>query len=94
MGIDVPVVDVLPELADADFVKIDIEGAEWPILADLRFRELRAGVVVLEYHDEGCPEPDAGAAAEQALARASYTVLHAQRKPAFGAGIIWGFRSD
>ena len=37
-GIEVPVVDVLPELAAADLVKIDIEGAEWPILADPRFR--------------------------------------------------------
>ena len=26
--------DVLPQLKDADLVKIDIEGAEWPILAD------------------------------------------------------------
>ena len=32
-GIEVPVVDVLPELTAADLVKIDVEGAEWPILA-------------------------------------------------------------
>jgi FkbM family methyltransferase len=91
-GIDVPVVDVLPELAEADLVKIDIEGAEWAILADPRFRELRAKVVVLEYHAEGCREPDPAAAAERALAEAAYEVYHAGRKPAFGAGILWGLR--
>jgi FkbM family methyltransferase len=91
-GIDVRVVDVLPGLVDADLVKIDIEGAEWPILADPRFRELRARVVVLEYHVQGSPAPDPSAAAERALADASYEVVHAGRKPAFGAGILWGFR--
>jgi FkbM family methyltransferase len=91
-GIEVPVVDVLPELADADLVKIDIEGAEWPILADPRFRELRADLVVLEYHAEGCPEPDPAGVAERALADAAFDVYHAGRKPAFGAGILWGVR--
>jgi FkbM family methyltransferase len=92
-GIEVPVVDVLPELMDADLVKMDIEGAEWPILADPRFRELRARVVVLEYHGEGSPEPDPAAAAERALTAAGYDVHHAGRKPAFGAGLVWGVRS-
>ena len=91
-GIEVPVVDVLPELADADLVKIDIEGAEWPILADSRFRELQARLVVLEYHAEGSPQPDPAAAAEQALTGAGYEVHHAGRKPAFGAGLLWGVR--
>jgi len=92
-GIEVPVVDVLPELTDADLVKIDIEGAEWPILADPRFRELRAQVVVLEYHAEGSPGPDPAAEAEKALAAAGYAVVDAGRKPAFGAGILWGLRA-
>jgi FkbM family methyltransferase len=91
-GIEVPVVDVLPELANTDLVKIDIEGAEWPILADPRFRELRAQVVVLEYHAEGCPGADPVAAAERTLAAAGYEVVHAGSKPAFGAGILWGVR--
>lgn len=92
-GIEVPVVDVLPELADADLIKIDIEGAEWPILADPRFRELRARIVVLEYHVEGSPDADPAAAAERALAAAGYEVVHAGSKPAFGAGILWGLRT-
>jgi FkbM family methyltransferase len=92
VGIDVPVDDVLPELAGADLVKIDIEGAEWPILADARFRDLEAQVVVLEYHTEGSPDPDPAAAAERLLADAGYRVHHSGRKPAFGAGILWGVR--
>jgi hypothetical protein len=85
-------VDVLPQLADADLVKIDIEGAEWPILADDRFRELKARLVVLEYHAECSPQPDPAAAAEQALVSAAYEVRHVGRKPAFGAGLLWGVR--
>jgi FkbM family methyltransferase len=91
-GIDVPVDDVLPELAGADLVKIDIEGAEWPILADARFRDLEALIVVLEYHADGSPAPDPAAAAERLLADAGYRVHHSGRKPAFGAGIVWGVR--
>jgi FkbM family methyltransferase len=91
-GIEVRVEDVLPALADADLVKIDIEGAEWPILADPRFRKLRARVVVLEYHQDGCPAADPAAAAERALVQAHYEVFRAGRKPAFGAGILWGLR--
>jgi FkbM family methyltransferase len=91
-GIEVRVEDVLPTLADADLVKIDIEGAEWPILADPRFRELRATVVVLEYHPKGSPHPDPAVAAERALVDAGYKVFPAGHKPAFGAGILWGLR--
>lgn len=91
-GIEVPVVDVLPELLEADLVKIDVEGAEWPILGDPRFRELGARVVVLEYHAEGCPGRDPAQSAEQALSAAGFDVLHTGRKPAFGAGMVWGVR--
>ena len=91
-GIEVPVVDVLPELADAELLKIDIEGAEWPILADPRFRELTARIVALEYHAEGSPSPDPADAAAGLLANAGYEVRHAGRKPAFGAGLVWGVR--
>jgi FkbM family methyltransferase len=91
-GIEVPVVDVLPELAKADLVKIDIEGAEWPILADVRFRELEAPIVVLEYHADESRGPDPPSAAERLLTDAGYRVHHSGRKPAFGAGIVWGVR--
>jgi FkbM family methyltransferase len=91
-GIEVPVVDVLPEMLHANLVKIDIEGAEWPILSDARFRDLEAAIVVLEYHAEACPDADPASAAERLLANAGYRVHHSGRKPAFGAGILWGIR--
>ncbi|MGH2803765.1 MAG: FkbM family methyltransferase, partial [Thermoleophilaceae bacterium] len=53
--IEVDVVDALPYLADADLVKIDVEGAEWDLLRDQRFAQLRRAVVCLEYHPRGCP---------------------------------------
>jgi FkbM family methyltransferase len=89
-SIDVPAVDVFPELAGADIVKIDIEGAEWELLADPRFAGLRTRIVVLEYHEDGCAGPDPAQAAERALRSAGLEVVHAGRKPQFGAGIVWG----
>jgi FkbM family methyltransferase len=88
--VEVPAVDILPELAEADLVKIDIEGSEWELLADPRFRERPPRVVVLEYHREGCPGDDPAAAAEQALLAAGLKVVAAGHKPRFGAGIVWG----
>jgi FkbM family methyltransferase len=90
-SIEVPAVDVLPELGTADLVKIDIEGAEWDLLADPRFRDIRPRAVVLEYHAEGCPGADARAAAEQGLGAAGLEVVHVRRKPQFGAGLLWAF---
>src|SRR5579871_2172288 len=42
--------DVMPELTRSDFVKIDIEGGEWPILTDPRFAANPPRTLVLEYH--------------------------------------------
>lgn len=51
-------IDVFPLLADSDFAKIDIEGAEWPILADRRFcRDQVPPVLVIEFHPRGAPHP-------------------------------------
>lgn len=89
--LEVRALDVLPELVGADLIKIDIEGAEWDLLADPRFADTRPGVVVLEYHEEGCPGPDAPARAEQALRAAGLEVVPGGRKPQFGAGLLWAF---
>ena len=88
-SIDVPTVDVFPELAEADVVKIDIEGAEWDLLADPRFSALRPRVLVLEYHEAGCPGSDPAQAAEEALRCTGLEVVHGGSKPQFGAGILW-----
>ena len=38
------------------------------------------------------PVRRSGAAAEKALRAAGFEIVHTQRKPAFGAGLVWGFR--
>jgi FkbM family methyltransferase len=94
-SIDVRAVDVFPELAAADLVKIDIEGAEWDLLADPRFAALRPRVLVLEYHEDGCPGSDPVRVAEDALRAAGLDVVRGASKPQFGAGILWALpRTD
>jgi FkbM family methyltransferase len=92
--IRVPVRDVLPVLADADLIKIDIEGGEWPILADSRFRMLSTKAVALEYHPQGCPNPDhARATAFRLLETAGYEVHDADTPAPAGYGSVWAWRS-
>ena len=87
-----PARDVFPYLEEADFVKIDIEGGEWPILADARFRDLPARALVLEYHDYMCPEPDPRAYAEALLEGAGWRVVHMDFDMPPGHGVVWGWR--
>ena len=81
--------DVFPLLAEADLVKIDIEGGEWEILADQRVAELEAVAVVLEYHPIGAP-PDPEGALQHALERAGYQVVPPVR--GVDAGMVWAWR--
>jgi FkbM family methyltransferase len=81
--------DVFPFLAEADLVKIDIEGAEWAILADHRFAELEAVALVLEYHPIGAP-PDPDRALQHALERAGYQVTLPVR--GVDAGMAWAWK--
>lgn len=92
-GIEVRGVDVFPLIADADLLKIDIEGAEWPILQDPRFQELGATAVVLEYHPEGAPGPEPARAAEALLGEAGFTVAAHHRKDT-GAGVLWALSAS
>lgn len=80
--------DVFPYLADADLVKIDIEGSEWGILADPRLGEVPASAVVLEYHP-GYVE-DADTTARSALAEAGYRVGRSRRTG--DAAMLWAWR--
>ncbi len=57
--------DVLPKVAEADLVKLDIEGGEWVLLADERFVAVRA--LELGYHRDGCPGADPAVAAHELL---------------------------
>lgn len=51
-GVKVSVADILKQLAGEriDVLKIDCEGAEYPIIMDDRFAALRAAILLLEWH--------------------------------------------
>jgi len=92
-GVTVPVEarDVFPDLAEADLVKIDIEGGEWEILGDPRLAGTPARAVVLEYHRWRCPGDDPRAAALAALEGAGYTPGEpSEDEPGFG--VVWAWR--
>ena len=82
--------DVFPLLADADLVKMDIEGSEWEILADPRWSELQATAVVLEYHDMYTGAADAAQATAEALERAGYQTGPPQSSGP--AGTMWAWK--
>jgi len=92
-AIPVPVVDLFPYLRDGDLVKIDIEGSEWPILADARLRQLNNLVIVVEYHNDASPYPDAREAALRLLSAAGFTADEADvpHQPE-GTGLIWAWK--
>lgn len=88
-------VDVFSYLEGVDLLKIDIEGAEWALLADPRFAGVSARAVALEYHPRGCPSSDARAAAHETLRAAGYdTVDH--DSPSFAGlanqGMVWAWK--
>jgi FkbM family methyltransferase len=87
----VPTEDVLPRIVASDLVKIDIEGGEWDLLRDRRFRDDPPRALVLEYHPHpsvtGAPRAelerllhDAGLAIEPIFHRAD------------GYGMVWAYR--
>ena len=88
----VAAVDALPLLADADLLKIDIEGGEWALLADPRFAELPATAIAVEYHPHLAPGHDARAHARRELERNGFTALEVFHDPR-GHGMLWAWRA-
>jgi FkbM family methyltransferase len=88
----VPIRDVLPAIADVDLVKIDIEGGEWEILADRRFRTSPPRVLVMEYHPYLCPAADTRSTAENSLREAGMLVQPIWHRED-GHGMLWAWRS-
>ena len=84
-------VDVFPHLAEADLVKIDIEGGEWEIICDPRFPQTSARAIVLEYHPALCPGDDPRTTARQALTGAGFEIVEVWQR-ADGHGVLWGWR--
>ena len=87
----IPAVDIFDHLADADFVKMDIEGGEWPILADPRLGGLGATTWVIEFHRAGAPSLPAHEAARNLFEAAGYTVGH-QVLNYWGHGTLWAWK--
>ena len=86
-----PARDVFPPMAEADLVKIDIEGGEWPILTDPRFARLPTPALVIEYHPAGCPGPDPQTFIHELLEDAGYRTQEIDNVP-LGAGMLWAWR--
>jgi FkbM family methyltransferase len=90
-GEEVESVDVFAHLGHADFAKVDIEGGEWAILDDERFRSLETPVLVLEYHADLC-SGDPMRLALDALTGAGYRTELSWRFP--GQGMVWAWKPE
>ena len=75
-----------------DILKLDIEGAEWHLLLDPRFAATAPPVVVMEWHQRGCPSENAYSTAIDALRGAGYEVEGEPPPPGQIYGTIWAWR--
>jgi FkbM family methyltransferase len=71
----VAAVDAFDLMDGADIVKMDIEGSEWPILSDPRFRQVRVGRLLIEYHPWACPEEDSTRMITSLMKQAEFEAL-------------------
>lgn len=86
----VAVIDVLPLAGEATFVKIDIEGGEWPLLRDPRLAAVRA-TLAMEWHAFESGGGDARAEAERLLREAGFQVRH-EPPESPDTGFLWAWR--
>jgi FkbM family methyltransferase len=91
--IEVATRDVFPHLAEADLVKIDVQGAEWELLTDARFHDARPRALVIEYHPYRAPGPSARTAVEAILREAGYRWRDPVDEHA-DEGTIWAWRAN
>jgi FkbM family methyltransferase len=91
-GSEVEAVDVFPYLEDVDFAKVDIEGGEWEILRDPRFKDLGLAALALEYHPDQAPGADPRAIALDAVRQAGYEARVVDEF-APGQGMLWAWRT-
>jgi FkbM family methyltransferase len=98
--LELPARDVLPFLAGADFAKLDIEGAEWPILADERFAAQPPRVMLMEWHSvPGAEWHNPKRKAIEMLEPLGFRIHHPAPfdavpvdEPIWGAGVLWAWR--
>jgi FkbM family methyltransferase len=91
--ITVRTVDIFDEDHDVELMKMDIEGGEWSILTDPRAPNLKARVLVLEWHARGCPEPDAHEAALDLVRAAGYSHIEEVEIGTYN-GVLWAWRDQ
>lgn len=89
-SIVVPMLDVF-EGGPCDLLKVDIEGGEWPILADPRLAGL-ARVMVMEWHGLQCPEPNAQECVHRLLHDAGFTYIYDVPGEWERNGLLWAWR--
>jgi FkbM family methyltransferase len=88
----VPLLDIFDHTSGVDLLKIDIEGAEWEILKDARFKAVPASVIALDYHAQGCPEDDPHSAARELMSGWGYELQAVPQESASG-GMLWCWRA-
>jgi FkbM family methyltransferase len=82
--------DVLPAMAECDFLKLDIQGGEWPLLTDPRLEQLSAVAFVLEMHPAAAPMHNPLEWLTDRLRGLGYALIV---QPAHGGErVIWGTR--
>jgi FkbM family methyltransferase len=95
--IAVPTVDVFSwcqTIGKIDLLKIDIEGGEYPLLCDPRFRDLDCRNIVMEWHNTPAQKDGAGWCAA-ALRAAGYASMAEFRDPdKCDAGIIHAVKTS
>ncbi len=86
--------DAIPHLAAADVAKLDIEGGEWALLADERFRASPPAALALEYHPHLCPGERPRHEAERLLDAAGLGAREPLFERADGVGMLWAWRAS
>lgn len=92
-GVSVRAVDVFPRLAGIDFLKVDIEGGEWALLADPRFKQLDATAIALEYHVHMAPPGDPADHVQNVLRDARYDCAPVEIASTPGHGMVWAWKA-
>jgi len=88
--LEIATVDVFGRIAQADLVKMNIEGSEWDVLRDPRLAQTSVSWIV-EYHRIASPEPDIHALSRSLFERAGYTVRLAAKTE--DNGLLWAWKT-
>ena len=80
-------------MAGVDLLKMDIEGGEWLILEDPRFRASPPHALVLEYHPRGPSDGGAHGRVRSLIGDAGLTQTATIFRRDDGHGMLWAWRA-